>query len=331
MPFVRGRERSRPIASILDEIKQLSEIGIKEVTLLGQNVNSYRDISEINHLTTTSISKPELSEGFTAIYKPKEGGKTFTELLDKVSLIDPELRIRFTSPHPKDFPSDLIFLMKERNNICKTIHLPAQSGSTSCLQRMRRGYSREAYISLVNKIRDLIPDVGFTSDFIAGFCGETEEEHNETISLINFVKYDFCFMYPYSMREKTKAYHRMSDDVPLDVKSRRYLEIVDAFRLNASQLNNTKIGETHLVLTDTISKRSINDYSGRNDKNNIVVFEKKKLPVLNELGELQDEVLPQIGDYVACKITSSTSQSLKGTPLYISKLSNFYKYSKKIS
>ena len=150
VPFTRGKERSRNISSILDEIRQLSDSGIKEVTLLGQNVNSYQDLSEYSSASSTNNNN-QLSKGFKSNYKQKSGGKTFTDLLDAVSLINPEMRIRFTSPHPKQFPLELIQLMKERVNICKTIHLPAQSGSTSCLERMRRGYSREAYLNLVEQ------------------------------------------------------------------------------------------------------------------------------------------------------------------------------------
>lgn len=213
-------------------------------------------------------------------------------------------------------------LMKERQNICKTIHLPAQSGSTTCLERMRRGYSREAYIELVHKIKEVLPSVAFTSDFISGFCGETEQEHEDTISLLKLVKYNFCFMYPYSMREKTKAFYHLKDDVPQEVKSRRYTEMVNTFRTTAHDLNKTKIGQTHLVLIDTISKRSIDDLSGRNDYNNIVVFPKIELPNLNDENRYE---MPQIGDYVACKIISTTSQSLRAEPLYKCNIKSFNK------
>jgi len=329
VPFVRGRERSRPIASILDEIRQLSDQGIKEVTLLGQNVNSYQDLSEkafnVNEL-------PAMSKGFKTNYKPKKGGRRFVDLLDAVSRINPEMRVRFTSPHPKDFPNDLLYLMKERANIAKNIHLPAQSGSTTCLERMRRGYTREAYLDLVEQIRAILPDVALTSDFIAGFCGETEAEHQDTISLMRKVQYTYCFMYTYSMREKTKAHHRMSDDVPNEVKNRRYLEMVDTFRQTATELNTTKLNQLHLVLIDTLSKRSELDYSGRNDNNTIVVFPKRELPFISEdLSELNDldahkrMIMPQIGDYVVCKLMSCTSQSFRAVPLYACNLQTFDK------
>ncbi|CAF0763925.1 unnamed protein product [Brachionus calyciflorus] len=334
VPFVRGRERSRPIKSIIEEIKRLSDQGIKEVTLLGQNVNSYHDLSEKENMSIIS-EKPIMSKGFKTIYKPKVGGRRFVDLLYQASEVNPEMRIRFTSPHPKDFPDDLLTLMKEKANISKTIHLPAQSGSTTCLERMRRGYTREAYIELVQKIRDFIPSIAFTSDFIAGFCGETEEEHADTISLMKLVNYTYCFMYTYSMREKTRAYHRFTDDVPNEVKQKRYLEMVDVFRETATNLNKSKIGETHLVLIDQISKRSQSDYSGRNDNNTLVNFGKKELPILEDLNDLYklkngnenflNKNVPNIGDYVACKLTSATSQSFRAEPVFICKLQTFDK------
>jgi len=211
-------------------------------------------------------------------------------------------------------------LMKNRQNICKTIHLPAQSGSTTCLERMRRGYSREAYIDLVYRIKEILPNIAFTSDFISGFCGETEQEHDDTISLMKKIKYNFCFMYPYSMREKTKAFYHLKDDVAAEIKSRRYIEMVDTFRNTASELNKTKIGQTHLVLIDTVSKRSTSDLSGRNDQNNIVIFPRVELPNIDNQNKNE---MPQIGEYVACKIVSSTSQSLKAQPLYKCSLKTF--------
>lgn len=294
-------------------------------------MNSYQDLSESNHSTKTE--KTIMSKGFKTIYKPKIGGRRFVDLLYQASEVNPEMRIRFTSPHPKDFPDDLLLLMKEKPNICKTIHLPAQSGSTSCLERMRRGYSREAYLELVEKIRNILPSVALTSDFIAGFCGETEDEHADTISLMNKVNYTYCFMYSYSMREKTRAYHRFEDNVAPDVKQRRYLEMLEVFRETATNLNKSKIGETHLVLIDQISKRSKSDYSGRNDNNTLVNFEKKELVYIEDLGDLDKlkngeenslkKTTPNIGDYVACKLTSATSQSFRADPVFICKLQTF--------
>jgi tRNA A37 methylthiotransferase MiaB len=218
--------------------------------------------------------------------------------------------------------------MRERANVAKTIHLPAQSGSSTCLERMRRGYTREAYLELVNKIKDTLPDVALTSDFIAGFCGETIEEHNDTISLMKMVKYSFCFMYAYSMREKTKAYHRLKDDVPNEVKNKRYLEMVDTFRACAAELNRTKLNQIHLVLIDKISKRSEDEYSGRNDNNTIVHFEKTQLPFVNNISDFKnlssiEKKMPLIGDYVACKLIQCTSHSFKSIPLFTCNLQTF--------
>jgi MiaB/RimO family radical SAM methylthiotransferase len=328
VPHVRGRERSRPIASILDEIRKLSDNGIRDITLLGQNVNSYRDLSEMSFAFDKNTNESELRQGFKTIYKPKTGGRKFADLLDAVSQIDANIRIRFTSPHPKDFPDELLLLMKDRANICKQIHLPAQSGSTTCLERMRRGYTREAYLKLVERIREIIPDVALSSDFIAGFCGETEDEHQDTLSLIESVQYNFCFTFPYSMRERTKAFYHLNDDVHSAIKSKRHIEITEAFRNYALETNRRKIGQIHLVLIEGDSKRSDQDFCGRNDNNTTVTFKKTQLPQKlfnNTLADLKSKTLslPKIGDYVACKIISATSQTLKAVPLFSCSLPDF--------
>lgn len=188
VPFTRGKERSRSMDSILREIEQLSNQGVKEVTLLGQNVNSYRDVT--NQSDTYNLSSStNLAKGFKTVYKSKIGGRRFADLLEKVADVNPEMRIRFTSPHPKDFPDEVIHVIKSRHNICKNLHMPAQSGNTAVLERMRRGYTREAYINLVNHIRDILPDVSLSSDFICGFCEETDEEFEDTLSIMDLVKY----------------------------------------------------------------------------------------------------------------------------------------------
>ena len=201
VPFTRGKERSRPVDSIEREVRTLvEEQGIKEVTLLGQNVNSFRDLSMEPH-------KPEASQivsGFKTVYKTKVGGLRFAELLERVANISPELRIRFTSPHPKDFPNAVLEVIKRYPNICKSLHIPAQSGNSSVLERMRRGYTRESYLELVKHVREILPNVSLSSDFICGFCGETEEEFEETLALIDEVKYNVAFLFPYSMREVSK-------------------------------------------------------------------------------------------------------------------------------
>ncbi|KAG8234319.1 hypothetical protein J437_LFUL013059 [Ladona fulva] len=320
VPFTRGRERSRPIASILDEVKQLSDEGVKEITLLGcQNVNSYRDMSAFS-TQMSSTTTTRVREGFQTVYKPKKGGLRFAELLDKVSSINPEMRIRFTSPHPKDFPDEVLHVIRDRANVCKNLHLPAQSGSSAVLERMGRGYTREAYLDLIEHVWNVIPHVTISSDFICGFCGETDEEFSQTIDLMSKVKYNMAYMFPYSMREKTRAYHRLKDDVPLEVKLRRLEEMVSCFRKIAETLNKDKIGHVDLVLVEGESKRSQLDLAGRNDGNTKVIFPADKIPV----GPHSCEVKPvEKGDYVAVLITDATSQILKGTALYHTTLQQF--------
>ncbi|XP_049801240.1 CDK5RAP1-like protein [Schistocerca nitens] len=319
VPFTRGRERSRPVDSILAEVRQLSEQGIKEVTLLGQNVNSYRDMSAIDHYGGIPDEETHLAKGFRTVYKNKRGGLRFADLLDKISLVNPEMRIRFTSPHPKDFPDEVLQLIHERPNICRNLHLPAQSGSTKVLERMRRGYSREAYLELVNHVRQMVPGVALSSDFICGFCGETEEEFQETLDLIKRVKYNTAFLFPYSMREKTTAHRRFDDDVPSEVKQRRLIEMVSAFRDEVYKLNQEKIGQVELVLVEGPSKRSVKNLAGRNDGNVKVIFPATEIPQ-SKMSSQRKQVAP--GDYVAVLIEEASSQVLKGHPLYHSSLVN---------
>uniref|UniRef100_F6TGF1 Mitochondrial tRNA methylthiotransferase CDK5RAP1 n=1 Tax=Monodelphis domestica TaxID=13616 RepID=F6TGF1_MONDO len=309
VPFTRGRERSRPIASILEEVKKLSQQGLKEVTLLGQNVNSYQDKSEMQF---NNAMPTHLSRGFSENYKTKKGGLRFADLLDQVSRVDPEMRIRFTSPHPKDFPDEVLQLIQERNNICKQIHLPAQSGSNRVLELMRRGYTREAYLDLIHHIRESVSGVNLSSDFIAGFCGETEDDHLQTLSLLQEVRYNVGFLFAYSMRQKTRAYHRLQDDVPEEVKQRRLAELIAAFREGATEANMAMVGHMQLILVEGPSKRSTTELCGRNDGNIRVIF-----PDI-EMGDGIDcrgLIRAQPGDYVLVKITSSNSQSLKGVAL----------------
>lgn len=197
VPFTRGRERSRPMYSIEQEVQSLVDQGIKEITLLGQNVNSYRDMSSDPNLTSPSVT----ATGFRTVYKPKTGGVRFAELLERVAQVAPQTRIRFTSPHPKDFPDEVLRVMNNYPNVCKNIHLPAQSGSTAVLERMRRGYSREAYLELVDHIRSILPSVTLSSDFICGFCGENDAEFDETLTLLAEIGYNVAYLFAYSMRE----------------------------------------------------------------------------------------------------------------------------------
>ncbi|KNE72309.1 tRNA-I(6)A37 thiotransferase enzyme MiaB [Allomyces macrogynus ATCC 38327] len=315
VPFTRGTERSRPIQSIVDEVRKLSEQGIREVTLLGQNVNSYRDTTATDALGLGA----DLAPGFSTIYKRKDGGLRFAELIDRVAAVDPELRIRFTSPHPKDFPDDLLHVIRAHPNICNQLHLPAQSGSTTMLQRMRRGYSRDAFLSLVDRARELIPNVALSTDIIAGFCGETEAEHQDTVSLMREVAFDQAFMFAYSMREKTYAHRHLEDNVPADVKSRRLAEII-ATHYDAAKSKHQRlfVGTRQLVLVDGKARRNTKDgreqYAGRAESNLKVHF------------TLPDDVVGEslVGKYVAVEVHTASGASLSGEFRAVSSIREFY-------
>ncbi|KAM4740760.1 mitochondrial tRNA methylthiotransferase CDK5RAP1 isoform 2-T2 [Anableps anableps] len=314
VPFTRGRERSRPVSSILEEVRMLSDQGVKEVTLLGQNVNSYRDTSEVKFCGS---ERTKLSRGFNTIYHAKQGGLRFSHLLDHVSRIDPDMRIRFTSPHPKDFPDEVLHLIAERRNVCKQIHLPAQSGSSQVLKAMRRGYTREAYLDLVDNIKRIIPDVSLSSDFISGFCGETEDDHQQTLSLIREVGYNAGFLFAYSMRKKTHAFHRLQDDVAPQVKQRRLEECIGVFREEAERVNGAVVGSTELVLVEGGSKRSAEDLCGRTDGNMKVIFPREDVAI-QASGSNTAPI--RGGDYVLVEILSASSQTLRGRALSHSSL-----------
>lgn len=299
VPFTRGRERSRPIESIVEEVCRLRDEGYKQITLLGQNVNSYRDMSSGDlSMMMASTSSQDTLPGFRTVYKPKSGGLTFTSLLEKVADAAPEVRFRFTSPHPKDFPMQLIELIASRRNLCNQLHLPAQSGDDETLERMGRGYTRELYLRLVDDIRRILPDVSLTSDFIAGFCGETEQAHQNTLSLIREIGYSFCFVFPYSMRGKTRAHHRLTDDVPEDVKARRHVDLTTVFREKALELNQKLVGTEQIVLLEGKSKRDDSFSHGRTDGGVKTVFDNSKL-------------LLESGRYARVMITEANSQTLK--------------------
>jgi tRNA-2-methylthio-N6-dimethylallyladenosine synthase len=280
VPFTRGRERSRPLESILNEIRQLSDQGYKEVTLLGQNVNSYKD-----------------------------GNHTFSTLMDKASLLDPEMRFRFSSPHPKDFPDELLYLIAERPNLCNYIHIPAQAGSDSMLERMRRPYTRDQYLQLIEKMKGIIPGLSLSTDIIAGFCGETEEEHQQTLSLMREVEYDLAYMFAYSERERTLAYRKFEDDVPQEVKKRRLSEIISQQMSIQHRRNHDEIGHRHVVLVEGTSKRSEQQMSGRTDTNKIAVFDRNDF---------------EKGDYVEVEITGATSATLIAKPIAMTSLRAYY-------
>jgi tRNA-2-methylthio-N6-dimethylallyladenosine synthase len=281
VPFTRGRERSRDPKTIVDECKILFADGYREVTLLGQNVDSYRW-----NLTSKGEIKSET-----------EATTNFAQLLEMVALVSPELRIRFSTSHPKDMVDEVLHMMASYENICPYIHLPVQSGNTEVLERMNRGYSREWYLDRIAAIRRIMPDCAITTDIISGFCGETEEQHQETLSLMDEVIYDYAFMYKYSERPKTLAERRFEDDVPDDVKGRRLEEIINKQLKHSLILNERQIGSIHKVLIEGNSKRSTEDYCGRTGGNKMVIFPKSSV---------------EKGSYVHVKISSCTSATLFG-------------------
>lgn len=367
VPFTRGIERSRPFESIVDEIRKLHyEVGCKEVTLLGQNVNSYHDKST-NAVQQNPNSHYEMSnDGFKTRIRRHSGGYFFADLLEAVSDIAPDtLRVRFTSPHPKDYPNDLLSLMSERPNICNHLHMPAQSGSTTCLQRMKRGYTREAYLELIENARTMIPDVALSSDFISGFCDETEEEHNDTVSLMNYVRYDQAYMFAYSMRETTHAHRTMNDNIPEEIKKRRLSEIITVFQKNVQQRNiENELGRLRLVLMEgesTTKKASSGEttmWTGRTDQNKRILFpvtrdasiedgelttpayfsDENILPIIHRLrssdpssihNNTQFDTFPRIpvakGDYGVVEVTEVKGHTLRGQLLWKTNITEFEK------
>lgn len=254
VPFTRGRERSRDHQSIVKEAHELFQAGYKEVTLLGQNVDSYK------------YSAP-VAEG----EEPKPT-VNFAQLLAMVAEVSPELRVRFSTSHPKDITDEVLYTMARYENICKYIHLPVQSGNSRVLDLMNRTYDRAWYMERVDAIRRIIPECGISTDVITGFCTETEEEHEETLSMMDYVKYDFAYMFAYSERPGTLAAKRYADDIPEDVKKRRLTEVVNKQQQHSLFRAQNFVGKVHKVLIEGFSKRSDQDYCGRNDQNTMVVF-----------------------------------------------------------
>jgi tRNA-N(6)-(isopentenyl)adenosine-37 thiotransferase enzyme MiaB len=294
VPFTRGRERSRPLESIVAEVKLLAETGVKEVTLLGQNVNSYCD------LTSQGTSGHFNSPGFQELYKarPVQGAK-FADLLRAVAEVAPSVRFRFTSPHPKDFPEALLSVVEAYPNVCKSIHLPLQSGSNSVLTRMRRLYTREAYLDLVETIRGRLPGVSISTDVITGFCDETEADHELTLDVMQRVKYEQAFMFAYSMRPRTHAANHWQDNVPSETKSRRLGEVIEVFRSNLALINQAEVGSRHWVLIDGPSKRNPAQLAGRTDSNKRVI--------------LKESAQVSVGDVVEVVVEEAGPQTLYGT------------------
>lgn len=272
VPYTRGRERSRDVESILNEVQDLAAKGYKEVTLLGQNVNSYR-------------------------FEGKDGVITFPMLLRRVAEFAPEMRVRFTTSHPKDMSDETLQVIAEVPNVCKHIHLPVQSGSSRILKSMNRKYTREWYLERVAAIKRIIPDCGLSTDIFSGFHSETEEDHQESLSLMRECGFDSAFMFKYSERPGTYASKHLEDNVPEEVKVRRLNEIIALQNQLSSESNNRSIGKVYEVLVEGRSKRSHEQLYGRTEQNKVVVFDKGN---------------HKVGDYVWVKVTEASSATLKG-------------------
>jgi len=285
VPFTRGRERSRNPQSIIKECKELFNNGYREVTLLGQNVDSY--------LWFGGKAKKEFKN---ANQNEKKNKLVFSKLLEMVAQINPLLRVRFSTSNPQDMGIDVIDTISKYNNICNYIHLPVQSGSNRILKLMNRGYTKEKYINLIDNIKRKIPDCAISMDMIVGFCSETNNDHDETLSLMEYVKYDFGYMFKYSERPNTPA-ARLKDDVSDHIKQERLSEIIDKQQMHSLSLMKDKIGRTFEVLIEGISKKSNMHYYGRTTHNSTVIFEKDK---------------HKIGEYVMVKVHDCTSATLKG-------------------
>lgn len=281
VPFTRGRERSRNPETIVKEAAELFANGYREVTLLGQNVDSYR----------WNITKKD------EIIDPEKPTVNFAELLEKVALVNPDLRVRFSTSHPKDMTDDVLHTMAKYENICKYIHLPVQSGNTAVLKRMNRGYTREWYLNRIEAINRIMPDCAISTDIITGFCGETEAEFQDTVSLIKEVKYNFSYMFFYSERPKTLAERKFEDDVPLDVKKGRLQEVINLQHELSLASNQKDVGKTFKVLVEGLSKRSDEDAYGRNSQYVTCIFPKED---------------KKVGDYVNVKIHDCTTTTLIG-------------------
>ena len=281
VPFTRGRERSRDPQTIVQECTELFNNGYREVTLLGQNVDSYR---------WNITNKGEIKD-------PKLPTVNFAQLMEMVAKVSPELRVRFSTSHPKDMTDDVLHAMAKYENLCNYIHLPVQSGNSDVLKRMNRGYSREWYLQRIEAIHKIIPDCAISTDVISGFCGETEAEHEDTLSLMDAVKYDFAYMFKYSERPKTLAERKFEDDIPDEVKSKRLSEIIDKQLKFSLASNQKRIGLVEKVLIEGESKRSNEHMCGRTSRNSMVVFPKGN---------------GKKGQYVNVKITDCTSATLIG-------------------
>lgn len=285
VPFTRGRERSRDPKSIVSECQDLYNKGYKEVTLLGQNVDSFRWSDD------PDVRGKKLKEA------PRDEVIDFAKLLILCAEVAPDLRIRFSTSHPKDITDDVLYAIRDYKNICEYIHLPAQSGNTRILEKMNRTYTREWYDMKVDRIRELIPECAISTDIITGFCSETEEEHEETKELMEKSVYDMAYMFYYSERPGTLAQKKFEDDVPIEVKKRRLTEIIDIQNVSCLEQNKKSVGKTYEVLIEGISRKNDQEFKGRTSQNKVVVFPKENY---------------QLADYVTVKVNSCTSATLIG-------------------
>lgn len=276
VPFTRGRERSRDAESILSECKDLFAEGYREVTLLGQNVDSYYYVDEVKNETVT-----------------------FAKLLEQVALVSPLLRVRFSTSHPKDITDEVLHTIAKYENICNYIHLPVQSGSSRILQLMNRTYTREWYMAKVDRIKEIIPGCGISADIITGFCTEEEQDHQDTLSIMEYAQYDYSYMFYYSERPGTLAQRRFKDDVPLDVKKRRLQEVVDLQNRLSLESNKKDMGKTFKILIEGESKKSDTDWKGRSSEGKVFVFPKEHYAL-------------QKGDYVWVRADECTQGTLLG-------------------
>ena len=285
VPFTRGRERSRNAISIVNECKDLHSKGYREVTLLGQNVDSYR------------WSADESLRGRSLKEAPRDQVVDFAKLLILCAEVAPNLRIRFSTSHPKDITDDVLYAIRDYKNICEYIHLPAQSGNTRVLAKMNRTYTREWYDMKVDRIRTIIPDCAISTDMISGFCSETEEEHEDSKDLMAKVKYDMAYMFFYSERPGTLAQKKFEDDVPLDVKKRRLTEIIAIQSVSSLEQNQKSIGKTYEVLIEGVSKKNDQEFKGRTSQNKVVIFPRAHY---------------KLSEFVKVKIKSCSSATMIG-------------------
>ncbi len=286
VPFTRGRERSRNPESIVNEVQDLVSKGYKEVTLLGQNVDSYLWYGGGPRKDFDKLSEVE-----------RNSSVSFANLLEMVAQVEPSLRVRFSTSHPKDIHDEVLFVMKKYDNVAKHIHFPAQSGNTRVLEKMNRTYTREWYLMKFNRIKEVLPECGVSCDIITGFCSETEEEHKDTLSLMKECEFEFSYMYYYSERPGTLAARKFEDDVPLEIKKRRLTEVIETQHEVSKRINAAQIGKVHRVLIEMQSKKSKDEWMGRNEQNIKVIFPKAHY---------------KMGDYVDVRIERTTLASLIG-------------------